>query len=643
MFLFLLVIDLRDLIEYFLFKPNTFFYIVVVFMAENTEANSKNDSFSLDSIIKDKLQIDGENQTTNQQLPQLSNSKQTAETVTDQSQINDDSPQLPNLKSQSNEKFISSSNENFQATERDLQQPISVSIDVNDANEVSIDKKEEKMSNHDETLFILKPEENIQNVLSESQKNDTNDVHHENITTNEENCFVDTTNEMNDRTTSPLSGAIRGTLNQQNEQETEKQQTSEDHYHTDQEMQQNSEPIKQEEDLRPPVRTTPRQRPQSRQQNLSPQKKSQTTILDKKQFISMLKKEQYARPKSMQLHRRRMQSTLPQSQVPTMADDLMKGKNITTNDPIAICDVIDELIGRKITALDNDDYAECHKIDEAINKARMKYRIGDREALYNSVISHLERKKKNAEEQLQNAKREWKEKWKELEQKQKDERDKMYQDHVQQHEDLDDYWKDPYNYYQFNKRSPTQLQHLAIERSLVITGRFQEADQWRKMNEKNEKAEIKEQVRKLTQKYEIERSNLINLQSEDSKQILFQQEVERGLFAEKERRDIDVKKKTLDNIQRHLEEEKNFFNFCARTYKREPSVVLPPTVITTSAFGTGEDIPTMPQGRIFPRGVEDKMRIHQKPRTTPLNLPVLKFKKYKVPRIGEKPKPKDDD
>ena len=49
------------------------------------------------------------------------------------------------------------------------------------------------------------------------------------------------------------------------------------------------------------------------------------------------------------------------------------------------------------------------------------------------------------------------------------------------------------------------------------------------------------------------------------------------------------------------------------------------------------------RGRIFPRGVEDKMRIHQKPRTTPLNLPVLKFKKYKVPRIGEKPKPKDDD
>ena len=40
------------------------------------------------------------------------------------------------------------------------------------------------------------------------------------------------------------------------------------------------------------------------------------------------------------------------------------------------------------------------------------------------------------------------------------------------------------------------------------------------------------------------------------------------------------------------------------------------------------------RGRIFPRGVEDKMRIHQKPRRS--------TKKYKVPRTGEKPKPKDD-
>ena len=361
--------------------------------------------------------------------------------------------------------------------------------------------------------------------------------------------------------------------------------------------------------------------------------------LDRKQFFALMKGEQPKnRPRTM-MRNRPISSSLPPSKVPEYADRAIEGKSLHITDPVAVSDIIDELIGRRIQALDENDYLKAHKIDEAMAKVRTGYRTNDRESLYNSTIHNLSQKKKMAEEDMQETKQQWKEKWKKFDQKQKEERDQQHERHIKEHEDLEEYWRDPSHYYEFNKRNPTQLQHIAIERSLAMTGRFEEAEQWRKMNEKNDKLIIKENYTRLQQKFDQQRQHLIELQEADAKRLQFQQDIERKLFAEDERQELEIKKLTIENTTRILEDEKQFKNFCAHTYKREPSVIVPPTCSTKG----GNDIPPLPPGRIFPRGVEDKVRINAKPHTAPLPLPSLKIKKYKVPRYGEKSQKKEEE
>ena len=359
-----------------------------------------------------------------------------------------------------------------------------------------------------------------------------------------------------------------------------------------------------------------------------------SAILDKKQFFAMLGRNDIVRrPKSMQTKRPK-ESYLTESSTKAYADDFMNGKNPNIIDPIALCDVIDVLIARKVEAMDQKNYLECDKIENAIIKARTKFRAADRNSRYEIIIKHAEEKIKDAENRLKLAKNEWKEKRNKLEQKQNDEREKLYQDHLQQHQNLDNYWKDPANYQFFSKRSAGQLQSLTIERNLVITGRFVEAEQVKKINERMEKNSIKEQYNNLKLKFDNERAKLIAVQDDDNQQLLYRQNIELQVFNEKERRDLTVKKKIIENIQKNLDEDKQFFHFCAHQYKRDPTILLPPTVVG----GGNEDIPTMPAGRIYPRGVDETLRIKSKVQATPLNIPILKIKKYKVQRIGAQKK-----
>lgn len=375
---------------------------------------------------------------------------------------------------------------------------------------------------------------------------------------------------------------------------------------------------------------------------ISPTKKNGNIpkTLSRRQFIALMKGEsaEKKRPKTV-MKTRSLSSTVPSTKIPGYADEAIAGKNIHITDALAITDIIDELIGRKIQALDDNDYVQAHKIGEAMNKLRASYRVNDREALYNMVVNQLAQRKKAAEEDLSDSKRVWKDKWRDIEKKHKDEMDKLYERHVKEHEQFEEYWKDPANYSEFTKRTATQLEHIAVERALVIAGRFLEAEQFKKMNEKKEKSYKVEQSQKLQSKFEEERANLIRAQEDDVQKLKYQQENEKRLLSKQEKIEMDVKKLKLENVTRTLEDEKQFWNFCARTYKRDPSKVVPPTVSTRG----GNDLPPMPPGRIFPRGVEDKVRLSKRPQTSPLSLPSLRFKRYKVPKYGEKPKTGDDE
>ena len=607
-------------------------------MSENRQKDDENSTLPIKGLIGDNLspnsQSSNENETNNStQLPDL---RQSILKSSDEMKTEDENKELPPLKQNEinqNENQNNQNDDQNHQSDADYQQPVSVTIEMNDKNEVSIDKTEEKMNNHSENDFVIN-QENQQKTNDNEFYGDKCDSQLQSNSMLDESA--DETQKNDQTTTTPISDIIKDNLMDNNNKEEHNNDENNEQENTDNQM----------NDLKPLSRTTPRHNQSKRSVTsystpASPQKRGQTALLGKKEFIAMIKRKPYGRTLSVQpKDMKPQQSSVDISQIPGMADNLLKGRNLPTSDPLAICDVIDELIGRKVEALDKDDYVQCHKIDEAINKARIRYRMADRETIHNTLISRLEQKKKDMEQQIQDSKKEWKQKWNELETKQQEERDKLYQEHVQQHEDLDYFWTDPNNYHKFNKRTPTQLNHIAIERSLAMTGRFLEAEEWRKMNEKNEKLEIKEQIRRLEQKYEAERANLIYFQNSAAKSILGQQERQRNLLAEREKKDMDIKQKKLENIQRHLEEEKNFNNFCAKTYKRDPSYVLPPTVTTISPWGATDDIPAIPPGKSIPRGVEETMKIHQKPRTQPFNLPALKLKKYKVPRIGEQPKPK---
>ena len=472
--------------------------------------------------------------------------------------------------------------------ENPMNQTVKVNIDIGQDNEVKIDStKEEFIKKLD---YYQTPPEQQDNEVYTSE-NFENEQNQENSTNGQNNFDINNDTEKEDRTTQPFDGSL-------------------------------SQPVQKQVTIVTPKRS-----------------KSVAKTLDRQQFYALMKGTQpRSRPRTA-MKTRQMSSSVPPDKVPEYADRALQGKNIHITDPLAVTDVIDELIGRRFQALDENDYMKAHKIDEAMAKVRLNYRINDRESLYNTTIQNLSQKKKMAEDDLQETKQQWKQKWKEFDQKQKEEREQQHARHIKEHEELEEFWKDPSHYYDFNKRNPVQLEHLAIERSLAMTGRFVEAEQWRKMNEKNDKIIIKENYARLQQTFDQQRQHLIELQEEDAKRLQFQQDVARKLYAEDERKEMEVKRLTVENTTRVLEEEKQFQNFCAHTYKRDPSIVIPPTCTTKG----GNDLPPMPPGRIFPRGVDDKVRINSKPQTTPLPLPALKIKKYKVPRYGEKPKKKKDD
>jgi hypothetical protein len=94
--------------------------------------------------------------------------------------------------------------------------------------------------------------------------------------------------------------------------------------------------------------------------------------------------------------RRVLQLRAPQSEPPsqtfvtTTADNLLRGQSLKVEDANAVAEVIDELNARRIEALQVDDYRNGKKIEDAINAARLQFRLHDRDLLHREILERLE-------------------------------------------------------------------------------------------------------------------------------------------------------------------------------------------------------------------------------------------------------------
>lgn len=93
-------------------------------------------------------------------------------------------------------------------------------------------------------------------------------------------------------------------------------------------------------------------------------------------------------------------SQVDPSVIASTADSLLSGKPLKVSDPYEVAEIIEDLNGRKIEALANNDYKQSKKIKDTIDNTRKQFRINDREKLHKKVVAQLEEKNKESIQEL---------------------------------------------------------------------------------------------------------------------------------------------------------------------------------------------------------------------------------------------------
>lgn len=88
------------------------------------------------------------------------------------------------------------------------------------------------------------------------------------------------------------------------------------------------------------------------------------------------------------------------SVIQSAADSLLSGKPLKATDPYEVAGIIEDLNGRKIEALANNDYKQSKKIKDTIESTRKQFRINDREKLHKKVVEKLEERNKESIQEL---------------------------------------------------------------------------------------------------------------------------------------------------------------------------------------------------------------------------------------------------
>ncbi|OHS96267.1 hypothetical protein TRFO_37566 [Tritrichomonas foetus] len=355
------------------------------------------------------------------------------------------------------------------------------------------------------------------------------------------------------------------------------------------------------------------------------------------QFRKMILGENSARKTTVtkKAKKPKYESLLTHDEIVELADDLVRGRKKRVDNPAIIADVIDELTNIRLETMQNGDYVETQKIIEIINSLRQSYRQQDRLSFHRERMDDLESRIDEAKATLLHTKEEWRQKEKEMALQCEYEAKEMDDRHADELEKLEEEWKDPKTTRKFNKRSPYLLQQLQIEKNMLLTGQYVNAQIIHRINQRYEKNEVNEKFVGMLSEFEIARQKMLDDQQAEVNELKDSQDFRWRKFKKFMNNDIEICQKRVNNIQFLIDEEGNYENFCALKFKKSSEFVLP----MTCTLNGGSDIPTAGKIRMT-MGSDGKMsKFREMNNFPPLQLPPLQARRLKSRPKAFKVKP----
>lgn len=317
---------------------------------------------------------------------------------------------------------------------------------------------------------------------------------------------------------------------------------------------------------------------------------------------------------------------LSHEEIVSIADNLLKGKKYPNLiNPTTVAEVVKELDIRRIEALNQNEYLKSKRIGDIIESVKNQLYQADRDMMFKENIDTLKQKHQEAVDQYEETKAEWKKRHNEFVEKCKKEASDLQTKHENDMDDLGAKWTDPSMQRKFTKRSPYLLQQRAVEKYMVLAGNLEGAEEKKKINQQNERAEAQKKFMNMQESYESSRKQLIDAQNEELKQMQIQQEFKYRQMIVNEQNAFELCRRRIATAQRNLEEQSDIDKYLAKKFKKAPGTVLP-----LSAINTFEDMPTFSRGKGYAKGDVGK---HVAPVPEPLQLPPLKVRQSKQHKI----------
>lgn len=317
---------------------------------------------------------------------------------------------------------------------------------------------------------------------------------------------------------------------------------------------------------------------------------------------------------------------LSENEINAIVENLLKGKKYPNlNNPGTVAKVVKELDSRRIDALNKNEYLKSKKIGDIIEAVKNQMYQADRDLMFKENIETLKQRHQEALDAYEGAKAEWKKRHVDFVEKCKKEASDLQAKHDNDMADLGAKWTDPSMLRKFTKRSPYLLQQKAVEKYMVLAGNLEGAEETKKINQQNERAEAQRKFLNMQESYESSRKQLIESQNEEINQMKIQQEVRYRQMLVNEQDALELCRKRIVTAQRNLDEQSDVDKYLAKKFKKAPGTVLP-----LSAINTFEDLPALSRGKGYAKGDVGR---HVTPKPEPLQLPPLKVRQSKQTKI----------
>jgi hypothetical protein len=191
-----------------------------------------------------------------------------------------------------------------------------------------------------------------------------------------------------------------------------------------------------------------------------------------------------------------------QEAIDRAADLAIDGKNIDTNDPFFISEVIEELTTRRIELISQSEYKKAQVMVNAIAHVKALFRADDFKRFRKNHLANLQQRTKEQLKRVRDLRQEIKinidakkesanQELKDLVEKQEKEREKLIND-----------WQGPSMQRKFNKQSPELIRNKALERYMALAGELESAEDLKKQNRKMERKEIGEKFKLMEAQFQ---------------------------------------------------------------------------------------------------------------------------------------------